>query len=336
MARQKKPTSANLEFETGLWEAANALRGSLDAAGYKHVVLGLIFLKYISDAFEACHKKREAVRDQGADPEDPNECRAENIFWVSPKARWAHLRKNARQPTIGRLVDDAMAAVERDNTSLKGVLPLGPSPTCPRQTPAGRARSPDQRERHLEPRVSHRGLLQRWLRLICLRYPRGSTSGARWLQHLPASMTDLSRLALPRWTRGSPGEGSKGGRGERNIREESVEHDLVEVLVLLQRKLFSVPVPGIVLLVNNAKRHPGIIFLINASRPFFRGRPTNHPTEQRLPATAGLTMAGGLGRDLRPASAMKRWTARPPTSSATVTWQSRKRKGSAAGPCSCC
>ncbi|MGC8724881.1 MAG: type I restriction-modification system subunit M [Acidobacteriota bacterium] len=116
-------SSANLGFEAQLWAAANALRGSMDAAEYKHVVLGLVFLKYISDAFEAQHAKLEAERAQGADPEDPDEYRAEGIFWVPREARWSELKKNARQPTIGQLVDDAMAAVERDNPSLKGVLP---------------------------------------------------------------------------------------------------------------------------------------------------------------------------------------------------------------------
>jgi len=114
---------ATLGFESKLWAAANALRGSMDAAEYKHVVLGLIFLKYISDAFEAHHARLEAERDQGADPEDPDEYRAENIFWAPPEARWSELQKNARQPNIGELVDRAMTAVERDNPSLEGVLP---------------------------------------------------------------------------------------------------------------------------------------------------------------------------------------------------------------------
>jgi type I restriction enzyme M protein len=122
-ATARTATAANLGFEAQLWAAANALRGSMDAAEYKHVVLGLIFLKYISDAFEAHHAKLEAERDQGADPEDPDEYRAENIFWVPPEARWSELKKNAREPTIGELVDQAMTAVERDNPSLKGVLP---------------------------------------------------------------------------------------------------------------------------------------------------------------------------------------------------------------------
>ena len=114
---------ANLGFEADLWRAADALRSNMDAAEYKHVVLGLIFLKYISDAFEEQHARLEAERGQGADPEDPDEYRAVNIFWVPEDARWAHLKANAKQPTIGKVVDDAMLAIERDNPSLKGVLP---------------------------------------------------------------------------------------------------------------------------------------------------------------------------------------------------------------------
>jgi type I restriction enzyme M protein len=116
-------TGANLGFEAKLWAAADALRGSMDAAEYKHVVLGLIFLKYISDAFEEQHAKLLAEQATGADPEDPDEYRAQSIFWVPPEARWAHLKAQAKQPTIGRLVDDAMAGIERDNPALKGVLP---------------------------------------------------------------------------------------------------------------------------------------------------------------------------------------------------------------------
>ena len=114
---------ANLGFEADLWRAADALRSNMDAAEYKHVVLGLIFLKYISDAFEEQHARLEAERGQGADPEDPDEYRAVNIFWVPKEARWSHLKTNAKQPTIGKIVDDAMLAIERDNPSLKGVLP---------------------------------------------------------------------------------------------------------------------------------------------------------------------------------------------------------------------
>jgi type I restriction enzyme M protein len=115
-------TSA-LGIETKLWEMADALRNNMDAAEYKHVVLGLIFLKYISDAFEAKHAELEAQKAQGADPEDPDEYRAASIFWVPKGARWSHLKDNAPQPTIGKIIDDAMLEIERDNPSLKGVLP---------------------------------------------------------------------------------------------------------------------------------------------------------------------------------------------------------------------
>jgi len=112
-----------LGFESKLWAAADALRNNMDAAEYKHVVLGLIFLKYISDAFEAKRIEIEAQKADGADPEDPDEYRAASIFWVPKEARWSYLRDNAPQPTIGKIVDDAMSAIERDNLSLKGVLP---------------------------------------------------------------------------------------------------------------------------------------------------------------------------------------------------------------------
>jgi type I restriction enzyme M protein len=121
--RTNQESVATIGFEAKLWQTADALRGSMDAAEYKHVVLGLIFLKYISDAFEEQHARLDAERPQGADPEDPDEYRAQNIFWVPPEARWAHLKAQAKQPTIGQLVDDAMAAIERDNPALKGVLP---------------------------------------------------------------------------------------------------------------------------------------------------------------------------------------------------------------------
>ena len=127
-ARQRQPkTQADGSSVTGheadYWRMADALRGSMDAAEYKHVVLGLIFLKYISDAFEEAHVKLEAERDQGADPEDPDEYRAQSIFWVPPEARWPRLQSQARQSAIGQAVDDAMTAIERDNPALAGVLP---------------------------------------------------------------------------------------------------------------------------------------------------------------------------------------------------------------------
>lgn len=114
---------ATVGYESQLWQMADALRGSMDAAEYKHVVLGLIFLKYISDAFEEHYAKLKIEKSQGADPEDPDEYRAQSIFWVPPEARWPYLGAQARQSTIGRLVDDAMTGIERDNPVLKGVLP---------------------------------------------------------------------------------------------------------------------------------------------------------------------------------------------------------------------
>jgi type I restriction enzyme M protein len=116
-------SAAKLGFEATLWRAADALRNNMDAAEYKHVVLGLIFLKYISDAFESKHAELAAQRAEGADPEDPDEYRAVSIFWVPPEARWAHLEDSAPQPAIGQVVDNAMSAIERDNPSLRGVLP---------------------------------------------------------------------------------------------------------------------------------------------------------------------------------------------------------------------
>ncbi len=122
-AAKKSKNGATVGYEAELWQMADALRGSMDAAEYKHVVLGLIFLKYISDAFEEKHAALEAEKAQGADPEDPDEYRAVNIFWVPPEARWPHLKAKAKQPAIGQIVDDAMAGIERDNPSLKSVLP---------------------------------------------------------------------------------------------------------------------------------------------------------------------------------------------------------------------
>ena len=122
-ATKPADNGATTGYEADLWRMADTLRGSMDAAEYKHVVLGLIFLKYISDAFEEIHARLEGQRAQGADPEDPDEYRAENIFWVPPEARWTHLKAQAKQPTIGQLVDDAMDGIERDNPVLKDVLP---------------------------------------------------------------------------------------------------------------------------------------------------------------------------------------------------------------------
>jgi type I restriction enzyme M protein len=113
--------SAELGFEQRLWNMADKLRNNMDAAEYKHVVLGLLFLKYISDAFEEEYERLS--KDEWADPEDPDEYLANNIFWVPQEARWSHIKANAKKPEIGQIIDNAMLAIERDNKSLKGVLP---------------------------------------------------------------------------------------------------------------------------------------------------------------------------------------------------------------------
>ena len=140
MARTKRDTTAKtngapLGFEEKLWAAAHKMRGHMDAAEYKHVVLGLVFLKYISDAFEERHvyllkeaanpKSDLYVREERARyavAEERDEYKAENVFWVPKQARWSYLQANAKQPTIGKLIDEAMIAIEKENPSLKGVL----------------------------------------------------------------------------------------------------------------------------------------------------------------------------------------------------------------------
>jgi type I restriction enzyme M protein len=119
--KAKNGNGANLGFEAQLFLAADKLRGNLEPSDYKHVALGLIFLKYISDAFEA---KRAALHAEDPNSaEDPDEYLAENVFWVPKDARWSRLQAKAKQSTIGKLIDDAMLAIESNNASLKGVLP---------------------------------------------------------------------------------------------------------------------------------------------------------------------------------------------------------------------
>lgn len=124
MAKAKKAEQEE-SLEKKLWKTADKLRKNMDAAEYKHVVLGLIFLKYISDAFEELYDKLKEGKGQyeGADPEDKNEYIADKVFYVPPSARWKWLQGRAKLPTIGKDVDDAMDAIEKDNASLKGVLP---------------------------------------------------------------------------------------------------------------------------------------------------------------------------------------------------------------------
>lgn len=120
VATSSSPVS-ELDYADKLWKTADKLRGNMEPSDYKHVVLGLIFLKYISDAFEARHAELLAEDAQAAEDED--EYLADNIFWVPKDARWSHLQANAKQASIGTLIDDAMRALEKDNESLKGVLP---------------------------------------------------------------------------------------------------------------------------------------------------------------------------------------------------------------------
>ena len=121
-SKSQAQASGETDYRSELWRMADALRGSMDAAEYKHVVLGLIFLKYISDAFE--ERRAQVVEEWGEEAaEARDEYVAENIFWVPPEARWQRLQAQARQPEIGRAVDDAMTAIERDNPSVNGVLP---------------------------------------------------------------------------------------------------------------------------------------------------------------------------------------------------------------------
>ena len=120
---KKNGTITEEPMEKQLWKAADKLRKNIDAAEYKHVVLGLIFLKYISDAFEELYARLKAEEAAGADPEDKDEYRAENVFFVPQQARWSFLQSKATQPQIGKFVDEAMDAIEKENSSLKGVLP---------------------------------------------------------------------------------------------------------------------------------------------------------------------------------------------------------------------
>ncbi|MBX7059631.1 MAG: type I restriction-modification system subunit M [Leptospirales bacterium] len=127
MARSKKKDSVVTAepIEKQLWKTADKLRKNIDAAEYKHVVLGLIFLRYISDAFEDLHDRLKSGKGNysGADPEDKDEYKAENVFFVPEKARWSFLVAEAKKPNIGTTVDAAMDLIEKDNPSLKDVLP---------------------------------------------------------------------------------------------------------------------------------------------------------------------------------------------------------------------
>lgn len=122
---EKTEKKMNGTFEKNLFKTADKLRKNMDAAEYKHIVLGLIFLKYISDSFEELHSKLQAGKGdyEGSDPEDADEYRGENVFWVPKKARWGYLHSRAKLPSIGKDIDEAMEAIENENATLKGILP---------------------------------------------------------------------------------------------------------------------------------------------------------------------------------------------------------------------
>ena len=117
----KKENTTSIGFEDAIWRAADKLRGNLNASEYEGVVLGLIFLKYISDKFEA--KYQELLQEPDADVEDKDEYEADNVFFVPQEARWQVISLAAHTPQIGKVIDDALEAIERENTKLKGVLP---------------------------------------------------------------------------------------------------------------------------------------------------------------------------------------------------------------------
>ena len=110
-------------YQSKLWQTAENLRGNVDAAEYKHVVLPLIFLKYISDTFEELYEELESQTDEGVDPEEPDYYTAKNVFWVPQEARWSTIQSKARQQTNGATIDQAMTAIEQENPALRGVLP---------------------------------------------------------------------------------------------------------------------------------------------------------------------------------------------------------------------
>ena len=116
----KAKNGATLGFEEKLWDMAKAMRGNRDVAEWKHVVLGLIFLKHVNDSFQRLHAK---LTKDGDDPEEKLEYQAQNVFWLPKNARWSHIKGNSKNTKIGTIIDDAMIALEKDNDGLKGILP---------------------------------------------------------------------------------------------------------------------------------------------------------------------------------------------------------------------
>ena len=210
----------HLGFEATLWATADKLRGNLDAAEYKHVVLGLIFLKYISDAFEEKHAALK--QEKGADPEDRDEYLAENIFWVPTEARWSYVQGRAKQPTIGIDLDKAMVAIERDN------------PPFNMSDWGGDRLREDVRWKYGAPPVGN--------------------ANFGWVQHFihHLSPTGIAGFVL------ANGSMSSNQSGEGEIRKAIIEADLVDCMVSLPGQLFySTQIPVCLWFLARDKRGGG-------------------------------------------------------------------------------
>ena len=158
---EKAQASANIGFEKQIWDAACVLRGNMDASEYKSVVLGLIFLKYISDRFE--ERRAELLKDEYADPEDKDEYLSENVFFVPASSRWSVIAAAAHTPEIGTIIDEAMRAIEKENSKLKDVLPKN-SKRHIRQISGSHRADKKRIKRELSQQICHfipTGMLQR-------------------------------------------------------------------------------------------------------------------------------------------------------------------------------
>ncbi len=235
MAKAKKHNPKEESIEKQLWKAADKLRKNIDAAEYKHIVLGLIFLKYISDAFEELYNKLQSGEGEfaGADPEDKDEYKAENVFFVPEKSRWSYLQSKAKQPEIGKEIDSAMDAIERINLSLKDVLPkvyarqnLDPTNLGGLIDLIGNIALGDAKARSAD-------LLRKDGRWKYGTPPVGNANYA-WIQHFLYHLSPSGQagfvLAKGSLTSKTSGEGS--------IRKELIEARLVDCTVNLPAKLF--------------------------------------------------------------------------------------------------
>ena len=240
---KKAANGTTLGFEQKLWQAADALRNNMDAAEYKHVVLGLIFLKYISDAFEAKHAELVAEKSKGADPEDPDEYRAASIFWVPKKARWSHLKTNAPQPTIGKLGDISIYGQESNYTTWRlakmNLAIRGIDAQIAHGDTFHNDKHPDLKADYVlaNPPFNDsdwRGeLLKNDKRWVYGAPPAGNANFA-WVQHFIHHLapTGLAGFVL------ANGSMSSNQSNEGEIRKNIIEADLVDCMVALPGQLF--------------------------------------------------------------------------------------------------